>query len=136
MVETVFTIMLAPVVAFRVTLFMIGLAFGKSATWSGQARDAYRLTWRTAARGLWMQTAFGVGMVTMIATSAPSALPWATPVVTGLCLAIPFAVLTSHPALGRWTSRIGLATIPEERRAPAIIAAIDEKAPGAAPLAA
>ena len=130
--------MLAPVVAFRVTLFMIGLAFGKSVTWSGQQRDAYRLTWATAIRGLWPQTLFGFGLVALIlAGGAPQALPWAAPVILGLGLSIPFAVLTSHPALGRWTERVGLAAIPEERAEPEILTALEAKRPeGGEPLAA
>ena len=124
--ETIFSIMLAPVVAFRVTLFMIGLAFGRSVVWTGQQRDAYRLTWATAIRGLWPQTLFGLGLVALIlAGGAPQALPWAAPVVLGLGLAIPFAVLTSHPALGRWTEQAGLAAIPEEATTPAILRRVE-----------
>lgn len=113
-VETLFSIMLAPVVAFRVTLFMIGLAFGKSVQWSGQQRDAYQLSWGTALRGLWAQTAFGLGLVALIASGAPQALPWAAPVLLGLSLSIPFAVLTSSPAFGRWAERVKLCATPDE----------------------
>ena len=113
-VETLFSIMLAPVVAFRVTLFMIGLAFGRSVQWSGQQRDAYQLSWGTAVKGLWAQTAFGLGLTLLIASGAPNALPWAAPVLLGLTLAIPFAVLTSNPAFGRWAERVKLCATPDE----------------------
>ncbi|MEO1613233.1 MAG: glucans biosynthesis glucosyltransferase MdoH, partial [Pseudomonadota bacterium] len=80
--ETIFTMMLAPVVAFRVTLFMIGLAFGRSVTWSGQARDAYRLSWATAIRGLAPQTLFGLSLVaTILIGGQPVVLAWAAPVL-------------------------------------------------------
>ena len=69
------SILMAPAVAFRVALFMAGLAFGKSVKWSGQERDAYRLTWGTAVRGLWPQTLFGLGLAALIAAGAPQALP-------------------------------------------------------------
>ncbi|MEM7524827.1 MAG: glucans biosynthesis glucosyltransferase MdoH [Pseudomonadota bacterium] len=133
--ETLFSIMLAPVVAFRVTLFMIGLAFGKSVSWSGQQRDAHRLSWRTAMRGLWAQTAFGIGLCGLILAYAPNALLWAAPVLAGLCFAIPFAVFTSHPAVSRVASRIGLCDIPEDRAASPVLSAIESPAPKA-PLAA
>ncbi|MEM8753294.1 MAG: glucans biosynthesis glucosyltransferase MdoH, partial [Pseudomonadota bacterium] len=138
-VETVFSLMLAPVVAFRVTLFMIGLAFGKSVKWSGQQRDAHRLSWRTAIRGLWPQTLFGKALVMMILATAPSVLPWAMPVVTGLCLAIPFAVLTSHPTVNAWVRRAGICAIPEDLRPTPVLETVSEppRAPEpAAPLAA
>ena len=113
--ETLFSIMLAPVVAFRVTLFLGGLLFGKTVTWAGQERDAHRVSWTAAVRGLWPQTLFGVALIAAIlGGGAPQALPWAAPVLIGLCGAIPFAVLTSHPAFGRALSRLGLCSIPED----------------------
>ncbi len=112
--ETLFSIMLAPVVAFRVSIFMVGLLFGKSVKWNGQQRDAHRLSWTTALRGLWPQTLFGAAIAAIIAISAPSALPWAAPVMLGLVLSIPFAVLTSHPAIGQAAARIGLCATPDE----------------------
>ncbi|QIE55128.1 glucans biosynthesis glucosyltransferase MdoH [Pikeienuella piscinae] len=112
--ETLFSMLLAPIVAFRVTIFLGGLAFGRRVGWSGQQRDARRLSWTTAIRGLWPQTLFGGGLAGIIALGAPSALTWAAPVLAGLCLAIPFAVLTSHPALARFATRVRLCAIPEE----------------------
>ena len=115
LVEAIFSILMAPVVAFRVTVFMIGLLFGKTVTWNGQNRDAYRLTWGDAARGLWQQTLFGKILFMAILMLAGSAtLPWAMPMVTGLCVAIPFAVWSASPAFGRWAERVGLCAIPDE----------------------
>ena len=115
LVETVFSILMAPVVAFRVTLFLIGLAFGKSIIWGAQNRDAYSLGWWDAARGLWPQVLFGTVLFMMILMMAgPATLPWAMPMIAGLCLAIPFAVLTAHPGFGAWTKRIGLCAVPNE----------------------
>lgn len=136
--ETAFSILLAPVVAFRVTVFMAGLLFGRTVGWSGQKRDAYRLSWATAARGLWPQTLFGLAIAGLIVLGgAPAALPWAAPALLGLCLAVPFAVLTSHPALGRWCAQVGICAVPEERRAPEVLIAATGEARQAsgAPLA-
>ncbi|MEX2518279.1 MAG: glucans biosynthesis glucosyltransferase MdoH [Paracoccaceae bacterium] len=134
-VETIFSILLAPVVAFRVTIFLIGLLFGKRVAWSGQVRDAYRLSWTTAIRGLWPQAIFGFGLAAAVAAGAPSALPWAAPVLAGLCLAIPFAVLTSHPAFGRAVAGLGLCAIPDEVAAsPTLTAVAEEAAPAEARL--
>lgn len=135
--ETLFSIMLAPVVAFRVTIFLAGLVFGKSVKWSGQKRDAHRVGWGTAARGLWPQTLFGVSAAALIAFTAPSALPWAAPVLIGLCLSAPFAVLTTHPALSRAAARARLCGIPEEfADAPTLKAVEGVKPAAGAPLAA
>jgi membrane glycosyltransferase len=125
-VETVFSILIAPIVAFRVTIFLIGLLFGRSMMWNGQNRDAYRLSWGDALRGLWPQTLFGLTLAgTIVVVVGPATLPWAGPMVAGLGLAIPFAVLTAHPAFGRWTQRIGLCAIPDEIEVPESIARVE-----------
>ena len=112
--EFMFSVLLGPVVAFRIALFMIGLAFGRTVTWEAQARDAERLSWRTALAGLWPQFLFGAALGALLYGLAPGALPWALPVLVGLTGAVPFAVLTAEPALGRWFSRRGLCATPEE----------------------
>ncbi|MEM7237592.1 MAG: glucans biosynthesis glucosyltransferase MdoH [Pseudomonadota bacterium] len=115
MVEMIFATLIAPVVAFRVTLFLIGLMFGRSMTWNGQNRDAYRLTWGDAARGLWPQTLFGLTLTSMIlAIAGAGTVLWAAPMVTGLVLSIPLAVLTGNPGFGAWMRRVGLCAIPDE----------------------
>lgn len=136
-VETVFSIMLAPVVAFRVTVFLVGLMFGKSVKWSGQQRDAHRLSWGTAIRGLWPQTLFGATLVSMIMAVQPSVIVWAMPIVIPLCLCIPFAVLTTHPWLNRVTERARLCATPDEFATPESLRRLDAPdAPETPPLAA
>lgn len=113
--ETLFSVLLAPVVALRVSLFLVGLLFGQTVTWGGQMRDAYRLSWGEAVRGLWPQTVFGLGLAGLIlGMVGAGTLLWAAPMVAGLTLAIPFAVLTAEPALGRLLARAGLCAVPEE----------------------
>lgn len=114
LLEFLFSVLLGPVVAFRIAIFMVGLVFGRTVTWEAQARDAGRLSWRTALRGLWPQFLFGVLIGGVLYTFAPSALIWALPVLVGLLGAVPFAVLTAEPALGRWLIRSGLCSTPEE----------------------
>lgn len=117
-VEFLFSLLMAPVVAFRVSIFMVGLLFGARISWGGQTRDAYRLSWTEAARAMWPQTLFGAVLTAVFAHYAPQALPWAAPVLCGLLLAIPFAVLTSSPQFGNWMRRYGIARAPEEAQAP------------------
>ncbi len=112
--ETLFSILLAPVVAFRVSLFLVGLLFGRMVGWSGQNRDAYALSLRDAVGGLWMQTAFGVAILIVAITQAPGAAVWTLPVSGALLLSIPFALLTASPAFGRALAGLGLCISPEE----------------------
>jgi membrane glycosyltransferase len=116
--EILFSIMLAPVAAVRVSIFMVSLLFGRSVIWSGQQRDTYGLSWTTAMQGLWPQTLFGLVIFGLLYWKAPGALAWGTPLLAGLTLSVPLAVLTASPAFGRFMTRIGLCAIPEERQPP------------------
>lgn len=127
LIETLFSVIMAPIVAFRVTLFLVGLVFGRSMIWGAQNRDAYRLTWGDAARGLWPQTLFGGTIFVGILVFANAAtLPWAAPMLLGLCGAIPFAVLSASPAFGAWAQRVGLCTIPDEVATPESLSRLSE----------
>jgi membrane glycosyltransferase len=116
--EIVFSIMLSPIAAVRLTIFMLSLPFGRSVIWSGQQRDVHRLSWITALKGMWPQTLFGLALCALLSWKAPGVLYWAAPLLSGLILAVPFAVLTASPRVGRFMARIGLCGIPEERVAP------------------
>jgi membrane glycosyltransferase len=116
--ELIFSFLLGAIATFRVCLFMIGLIFGKSVIWNGQARDAHRLPWAVAWQGLWPQTLFGVVITALMAIGAPSLILWSLPLIAGFWLAIPFAVITSDPALGRLFARFGLCALPEELAEP------------------
>lgn len=116
--EIFFSIIFAPIASFRTAMFMIGLLFGRMTTWNGQQRDVQGLSWKTAIAGLWPQTLFGLALFGLLAAKAPGALIWGAPLLTGLILAAPFAVLTASPGFGELLARIGLCAIPEERDMP------------------
>ncbi|MEO1688161.1 MAG: glucans biosynthesis glucosyltransferase MdoH, partial [Pseudomonadota bacterium] len=132
-VETVFSILMAPIVALRVTIFLVGLAFGRTMHWSGQNRDARSVTWGDAWRGLWPQTLFGLGLTALIGATVPGALPWAAPVLAGLSLSVPFAVLTASRGFDRGLRALGLCDIPEDRAPTAPIAGLAAAAEAARP---
>ena len=112
--ELVFSLLQGAISTIRTTIFMIGLAFGKSVVWGGRSRDAYGVSWRTAAENLWPQTLFGVVICGLLLLLAPAVFWWSLPLTAGYLLAIPFAVFTAAPALGSWLERLGLAAVPEE----------------------
>ncbi len=116
--EITFSIMLSPIAAVRLSIFMLSLPFGRSVIWSGQQRDVHRLSWITALKGLWPQTLFGAAIFALLSWKAPGVLYWAAPLLSGLILAVPFAVLTASPRVGEFMARMGLCGIPEERVVP------------------
>ncbi len=123
-IELVFSFLQGAVSTIRTSIFMIGLAFGKSVVWGGQSRDAQSLSWEDAARNLWPQTLFGVLVCGSLLFIAPTVLLWSLPLTAGYLLAIPFAVVTADPAFGRILQRLGLCGIPEDFAPPAEITAV------------
>jgi membrane glycosyltransferase len=125
--ELVFSFLQGAVSTIRTSIFMLGLLFGKSIVWSGQQRDAAGLTWGQAARALWPQTVFGVSVLSALYWISPAVLLWSLPLTAGYVFAIPFAVVTASPVLGRFMRKNGIAGIPEDFVAPAEILAVQGK---------
>jgi membrane glycosyltransferase len=112
--ETAFSFLLGAVSTFRTTVFMAGLALGRSVVWNGQARDARGVPWATAARALWAPTLFGVAVCGALAWLSPVVLLWSLPLTLGYLAAIPFTVATASPAAASLFARLRLCAIPEE----------------------
>lgn len=122
--EFVFSCLLAPVVSLAQTIFVGGLLCGRQLTWRAQRRADRSVGWGEAAARLWPQTLFGAAFALALAVMAPALLVWATPFVGGLLLAIPFAVVTASPAVGRWLAARGWCATPEERSPPPEVRAV------------
>jgi membrane glycosyltransferase len=121
-IELVASMIMAPIVAVYIAVFLIGLLFGRSVTWSGQNRDRLGVTFGTAVKAMGLQTLIGVVLASIIAGLIGGyAIFWALPVVAGLCLAIPFTVFTASQRFGYWTTRLGLFAIPEEGSLPRVL---------------
>lgn len=121
-IELLASMIMAPIVAVYVSVFLIGLLFGRSVTWSGQNRDRLGVTLGTAVKAMGLQTLIGVVLATIITGLIGGyAIFWALPVVAGLCLAIPFTVFTASQRFGYWTTRLGLFAIPEEGCLPRVL---------------
>ena len=120
-IEIVFSFLLGAVTTFRITTFMVGLAFGRSVVWNGQCRDAHGVAWSTALRGLWPPVLFGLYVCGALALLSPATLLWSLPLTFGYLVAIPFAVATASPAVGRLLAKKHLCAVPEEFDAPAEI---------------
>jgi membrane glycosyltransferase len=125
--ELTFSFLLGAATTFRITLFMIGLCFGKTVIWGGQQRDAKALSWGEASLHLWPQLVFGLVVLMPLYLLSPSAFYWSLPLTLGFVVAIPFAVLTASPLLGQFFVKSGLSGIPEDFNLPPILKSIMEK---------
>jgi membrane glycosyltransferase len=114
MIEAMFSLLLGAIATVRTTIFMAALALGRPITWGGQQRDGAGLTWGAAFEALWPQLLFGLALYAALAAISPAALAWSLPLTAGYLLAIPFAVATASPVVGRAFRRNGIAAIPED----------------------
>jgi membrane glycosyltransferase len=112
--ETVFSMMLAPVMAVAHTVFIAGLAFGRTIGWSAQSRDSHGVPIGAALRALWRPTLLGAALLAWFARG-PSGHAWLfAPFWLPLLAAAPFASLTAWPALGLAMARRRIAATPDE----------------------
>jgi membrane glycosyltransferase len=123
-VEFLFSALLAPIVGIARALFMARLPFGGPRAWASQVRADRRVSLAEAARRLWPQTLFGALVVLLLTRTTPGVLVWIGPILAGLLLAIPFAVLTTSPTLGRLLMASGLCATPEELSPPVEVRAV------------
>ena len=130
--ETIFFILLSPIMWVSHTMFLAGLPFGKTVGWIGQVRDDHTVPWSSAWQQFWPHTLLGVFCVGLLAFTHPSAIPYALLIAGGPLLAVPLAVLTAIPSLGTTLARIGLGRLPEETAPPVALAALSLPALAAA----
>jgi membrane glycosyltransferase len=116
--ETIFFILLSPIMWVCHTLFLAGLPFGKAIGWIGQMRDDHTIPWSVAARQLWPHTLLGGACVALLAATHPGAIPYALLIAGGPLLSIPLCVVSSQPQLGLALARAGIGRLPEETAPP------------------
>jgi len=112
--ETIFFLLLSPIMWFAHTMFLATLVFGGSVGWGGQARDDHAVPLSLAVAKLWPQTALGCACLGALAVAAPAAVPFALLIAGGLVVAIPLCVVTANPAVGAAAMRAGIGRLPEE----------------------
>jgi membrane glycosyltransferase len=117
-VETVYSILLCPILWFGHTVFLSGLLFGREIGWIGQTRDDHAVPFTLAFHNLWPHTLLGLVTLGTLALTHPAAIPYALFLAGGPALAIPFAMITAWPLLGTLSARIGLGRLPEELAPP------------------
>jgi len=127
--ETLFSMMLAPIMAVADTIFLFKLFVLKKAKgWVAQSRSVQALPVKTVIAHLWPQMLFGVvGFGTVLGGGLHSVagLLICLPVFVGPLLVIPFAVSSSQPFFGRLAAKFGVWQIPEEEEPTVVIRALD-----------
>ncbi len=123
-IETVYSILLCPILWFGHTIFLTGLLFGREIGWIGQTRDDHAVPFTLALHNLWPHTLLGCAALVLLAVTQPAAIPYALFLAAGPALAIPFAMMTAWPLLGSFAARVGIGRLPEETARPAVLLAL------------
>ncbi|MCC6201862.1 MAG: glucans biosynthesis glucosyltransferase MdoH [Gammaproteobacteria bacterium] len=119
LVEIVFMALTAPVMMVFHLWFVFSVFTGNKIGWNAQARGNRGLTLLEAFACQKWQTLVGIAIFVGVAAIAPQHLWWLAPILAGLALAGPLAVVGSRADFGLWLRRRGLFLIPEEVAPPA-----------------
>jgi membrane glycosyltransferase len=125
LITILFVVLVSPIMWASHTLFLTRLLTGRTVGWGAQTRDDHEVPWSLAFRHFWPQTLVGLVPLSVLAISAPSAIPYAFLLAGGPLLSIPLAVATAAPALGRALIAIGLDRLPEETLPPPELRALE-----------
>ena len=125
LLEIVFSMMLAPLMAVANTIFLFKMfVLGRAKGWVSQSRQAQSLPFWVTFTHLWPQMVFGlVGFAAVFSKDNTSIALMAIclPVFVGPAFVLPFALSSSHLFFGQLAAKFGFWQIPEEETPPVII---------------
>ena len=127
LLEAIAATLLAPVLAFLQTHFVVGILMGKNVKWDAQDRGEEETRYGEAVRRHWASTLLGVVWAVLLLSTAPRLFWWFSPVIAGFLLAIPISVWSSRVSLGQRARRAGLFLTPEEAAPPGILLTVDRE---------
>lgn len=122
--ETTFSVLLAPVMMLYHARFVVEILLGRSVGWGARDRERTDLTWRDAVRVGSGSTLVGLvwGGATLL--SSPLFFAWMSPIFLGLLLSIPLVRWTSLRSAGRRVRAAGLLLVPSETTEPSEVASV------------
>jgi membrane glycosyltransferase len=122
LVETLLSGLVAPVMMMFQSSAVAEILLGRDAGWQVQRRDDGSATLREVARKCAVPTAMGLVMGISAYSVSWALLLWMSPVILGLLLAVPIALLLSTTRAERAPGEIGLFDTPERTAPPSELA--------------
>lgn len=121
LVETVLSILVAPLMMTFHAFFVLVVLCGQNVPWAPQSRTGREISLTEALRRTWFSTFVGIVWGTLAWLYTPQFFWWLTPVLAGLVLAVPLVMLTSRVRVGLALRRAGMFTTPEECDPPPVL---------------
>lgn len=119
--ESLFSMALAPVRMLFHTRFVLTSIMGWAIQWRSPSRENSDTTWGDAVRNHWSQTVIGAVWASGVYFMEPTFLWWLSPIVGAMMLSIPVSALSSRVSLGSACFRARLFRIPEETHPPRVL---------------
>lgn len=121
LIETIASMLIAPIMMMLQTRFVIATLLGRKARWGAQRRDDVDVSFRDAISAHYVHTTAGLALGGLAWFWTPHLLAWLMPVLLGLLLSILLALLLGNAPIGMFLKRFGLLSIPEEISLPPIL---------------
>jgi membrane glycosyltransferase len=113
-IESLFSVLLAPIMMLSQTGFVFGILMGRNAGWNSQQRSEASSAWSVLVRRFLPHTVLGLLAAGLVWRFLPQYAWWLLPVLVGPVLAIPLAALTESVRAGQLMRRFGLFGAPWE----------------------
>jgi membrane glycosyltransferase len=123
--EQVFSMLLAPAMMIFHSSFVLQTLSGIVVKWDAQARDDRGISFKEAFKRMKWHVAIGLVWGAVILALAPRFIWWMLPVIAGLLLSPPLAVLTSRATVGHRLRERGYFLTPEETDTPVELRGIE-----------
>ncbi|QDT64452.1 glucans biosynthesis glucosyltransferase MdoH [Calycomorphotria hydatis] len=119
--ETFLSMLVAPIMMAFHSTFVVMSLLGKKVQWTAQQRGDNNMSLYEAWKTHRTHSVIGIAIIATLYYLAPATLFWAAPVLVGLALSIPLAVLLSDSRLGQALASRHLLIIPEDLAPPEIL---------------
>ena len=123
MLDTIIFSLMAPVMMWFHTRFVINIVLGQGVRWVNQRRKTSGVDWQEVILTFWGVTLLGVIWTVVAFLISHQFLLWISPILVSLLLAIPLAILLSSNKSGL---RFGLFLTPEELEPPTVLSALED----------
>lgn len=114
LVESLFSILLAPIMMLSQSGFVLSIVMGRAAGWNTQKRSEGGGGWARLLRSFLLHTIIGVVAAFFVWKYLPQSGWWVAPLIIGPVLSIPLAGLAESVGLGLAARRFGLFISPWE----------------------
>ncbi len=111
--------------------YVAALLLGQTVRWDAQPRDDRGVSWAEGWLRLRGTLLVGAAWFLILLQTDAALLAWCAPLVFGLVLALPMAILSSRTTLGDLARRLGLFLTPEEMTPASILRAYNRAMAGA-----